>query len=45
MKLISVLLMTVSLVGCSALPSMKYCDTVMYERHGHKITLVAECTV
>lgn len=33
----------VLLTGCSAMPSMKYCDKVEYKREGSKITLKAEC--
>lgn len=29
--------------GCSALPSMKYCDSVSYTRVGSEIHIEAEC--
>lgn len=29
--------------GCSAMPSMQYCDRVEYVREGSKIKLTAEC--
>jgi hypothetical protein len=35
--------LAVLLGGCSAMPTMKYCETVSYERHGSKITIMAEC--
>lgn len=30
--------------GCSALPSVRYCDQIIYERIGSKISIMAECT-
>lgn len=30
--------------GCSALPRVKFCEYIMYERTGTKVTLMAECT-
>ena len=33
----------VLVTGCSALPSMKYCDKVEYKRDGSKIHIEAEC--
>lgn len=38
-----ILLSAMLLVGCSALPSMKYCEHVEYVRDGNKIKLTAEC--
>lgn len=33
-----------ALSGCSALPSMQYCDQVSYTRNGTHIIVHAECT-
>lgn len=30
--------------GCAALPSMRYCRDVVYERHGADVTIIATCT-
>ena len=43
MKTVLVILAALFLVGCSALPSMKYCGQVEYKREGSKITVKAEC--
>jgi hypothetical protein len=32
------------LTGCSAMPSMQYCDTVWYSREGRKVHIEADCT-
>ena len=33
----------VLLAGCSSLPSMKYCDSVVYTRTGSAIHIEADC--
>lgn len=40
----AVLAISVLVTGCSALPSMKYCDRVEYKREGSRIHVKAECT-
>ena len=44
MKTVLVLL-ALLMVGCSSIPSMRYCDKVEYVRNGTKATLHAECQV
>ena len=36
-------LFVILLAGCSALPTLKYCEKVEYVRDGNKIHLTAEC--
>lgn len=43
MKL-TLLILLAALSGCSAMPSMRYCDTVEYTRVGNLISIHAECT-
>lgn len=40
---IALLLLSVFLTGCSAIPSVKYCDRVIYDRQGQNVTIYAEC--
>lgn len=39
----TVLVILVLLAGCSALPSMQYCDQVSYTRNGSEIHVQATC--
>lgn len=43
MKTVLVILLLVFLAGCSALPSMQYCDDVTYTRKGSEIRVEAVC--
>lgn len=43
MKTALVILAVLLLAGCSAMPTMKYCDHVEYVRDGSRIKLTAEC--
>lgn len=42
---IFMVLLTCILVGCSAIPTMQYCDKVDYNRTGNKVLVYAECSV
>lgn len=44
MNTVLVALIALLLAGCSALPSMRYCDHVEYVRDGSRITVKAQCT-
>lgn len=43
MKTVLVVLFLAILAGCSAMPTMQYCDRVEYKRDGSRITIKAEC--
>lgn len=38
------LIVVLMLSGCTYLPSVNYCDHVLYERTGERISIQAECT-
>jgi hypothetical protein len=38
-------LIAILLSGCSAMPTMKYCETVWYSREKEKVHIEADCTV
>lgn len=40
---IFLVLLTCVLMGCSAIPTMQYCDKVEYVRKGTEILVYAEC--
>lgn len=43
MKTALVIIAVLLLAGCSAMPTMKYCEHVEYIRDGSRIKLTAEC--